>query len=67
MTAPPAGRNAASAPRWTCSPTTTSCADGSTPGTYLTVTAKYPFNALFSTDTYLVGATLSDSIVAPLQ
>lgn len=52
---------------WSCSTTTTSCADGSTPGSYLKVTAQYPFKTLFPTDTYLLGTTLSDTIVAPLQ
>lgn len=50
-----------------CGATTTSCTDGSTPGSYIKITVRYPFNALFSTDTYLTGTTLSDSIVAPIQ
>jgi Flp pilus assembly protein TadG len=53
---------------WNCSTNSNlTCADGSTPGVYITLTAQYPFRALFSMDTYLTGRTLSDSIVAPLQ
>ena len=52
---------------WTCSTTTTSCADGSTPGVYITVTAQYPITTLFSADAFLTGSTLTESIVAPLQ
>ncbi len=50
-----------------CTARTSTCADGSTPGVYIKVQAQYPFLPLFSVDTYLTGATLSDSIVAPLQ
>jgi Flp pilus assembly protein TadG len=53
---------------WTCSASTGfSCADGSTPGVYLTVTVQYPFRPLFPGDAYLSGKTFTDSIVAPLQ
>jgi Flp pilus assembly protein TadG len=53
---------------WTCSTAANfACADGSTPGIYLTVTAHYPFMALFPADTFLVGKTLSDSVVALLR
>lgn len=53
---------------WSCSTASGfTCADGSTPGVYITIKATYPFNALFPTDTYLVGKTLTASIVAPLQ
>ncbi len=45
----------------------TTCADGSTPGTYLTVTTQYPFLALFPGDTYLVGKTLNERMVSILQ
>ncbi len=53
---------------WSCSisPSLT-CSDGSTPGVYITVTAQYPFTALFPLDTYLFGTTLSERIVARLQ
>lgn len=53
---------------WTCSTVTGfTCADGSTPGTYIKVTASYPFKPLLSGDTMLVGKTLSESVVAPLR
>lgn len=53
---------------WTCSTATGfTCADGSTPGVYLTVTAQYPFKPLFAADANLAGKTFTDSIVAPLQ
>ena len=53
---------------WSCSTASNfTCADGSSPGVYLTLSARYPFRALFSLDTYLTGKTLSDSIVAPIQ
>jgi Flp pilus assembly protein TadG len=53
---------------WSCSTSSGfTCTDGSSPGVYITITAQYPFNALFSADTYLTGRTFSDSIVAPLQ
>lgn len=53
---------------WSCSTAAGfSCADGSTPGVYLTVTAQYPFKPLFAADVYLTGKTFTDSIVAPVQ
>jgi Flp pilus assembly protein TadG len=53
---------------WSCSATAGFiCADGSTPGIYLTVTAQYPFKPLFAADVYLAGKTFTDSIVVPLQ
>ena len=53
---------------WTCSTTAGfQCADGSSPGTYLTITATYKFLPFFSADTYLIGKTLSETVVAPLQ
>lgn len=53
---------------WSCSTSTSfTCADGSAPGIYLTVTATYPFTPLFPADTRLVGKTLTDTVVAPLQ
>ncbi len=53
---------------WACSTVANfTCTDGSSPGNYITITASYPFKALIATDKYLVGKTLSDSIVAPLS
>lgn len=53
---------------WSCSTSATfTCSDGSSPGVYITVSARYPFTPLFSLDTYLTGKTLSDQIVAPVQ
>jgi Flp pilus assembly protein TadG len=52
---------------WTCSTSTTSCADGSTPASYITITVTYPFKPLFPADSLVLGKSLSGSIVAPLQ
>jgi Flp pilus assembly protein TadG len=53
---------------WVCSAAGGfTCADGSTPGTYLTITARYPFLPLMPGDTWLVGKTLTDKVVTPLQ
>ena len=53
---------------WTCSTASNfTCSDGSPPGVYLSVTAKYPFKPLFATDQLLTGTTLTDSIVVRLQ
>jgi Flp pilus assembly protein TadG len=51
---------------WVCSSATT-CSDGSSPGTYLTISVSYPFKPLISTDARLLGKVLSDSIVAPVK
>jgi Flp pilus assembly protein TadG len=51
---------------WTCS-TATTCADGSSPGTYLKISVTYPFKPLFTADARLVGKILSDSIVVPVK
>ena len=53
---------------WTCSTASKfTCADGSAPGVYLSVTVNYPFKALFTADTLLTGKTLTDSVVVRLQ
>ncbi len=53
---------------WVCGTAgSIACADGSTPGVYLTLTARYSFQPLFPADTYLTGTTLAGSVVAPLQ
>jgi Flp pilus assembly protein TadG len=53
---------------WTCSATSGfTCADGSTPGTYLTITATYPFKAIFPADANLAGKSLTETVVARLQ
>jgi Flp pilus assembly protein TadG len=53
---------------WSCSTASGfTCVDGSAPGTFLTVTARFPFTPLFPTDTMLIGKSLSDSVIAPLQ
>ncbi len=52
---------------WTCSTATGfTCADGAPPGTYLKISVATPFLAFWSADTWLLGATLHDSVVAPL-
>lgn len=53
---------------WSCSTSTGfRCADGSTPGTYITIKASYPFVALIAADTLLVGKVLADQVTAVLQ
>jgi Flp pilus assembly protein TadG len=53
---------------WSCSTSSGfTCADGSAPGVYLTVSAQYPFQPVFSVDTLMAGDTLTDRIIAPLQ
>ena len=53
---------------WTCSTTQGfTCPDGSSAGTYITLSASYTFKPLFPTDTRLVGKTLAGTITAPLQ
>lgn len=53
---------------WTCSSAGGfTCADGSTPGSYLTITARYPFTPLWSPDTLLVGKILTEAVVVPLK
>jgi Flp pilus assembly protein TadG len=53
---------------WTCSTSTTfTCADGSVPGNYITITASYPYKAIFAADKLLTGKVLTDTIVARLS
>jgi Flp pilus assembly protein TadG len=53
---------------WSCSTASGfTCSDGSSPGTYITITATYTFTPLFSGDTRLVGKTLTGTITAPLK
>jgi Flp pilus assembly protein TadG len=53
---------------WSCSTSAGfTCADGATPGIYLKVSVSYPFNPFWSADTWLLGLTLTDSVVAPLS
>jgi Flp pilus assembly protein TadG len=53
---------------WTCSTSSSyTCSDGSSPGVYLAVTALYPFNTLFTTDTWLTGKTLTGTVVVRIQ
>lgn len=66
--AAPTGSQCCPGSVWSCSTAAGfSCADGSTPGTYLTLTASYPFLPLWSTDTLLAGRTLVETVVVPLK
>jgi Flp pilus assembly protein TadG len=53
---------------WSCSTSASfTCADGSSPGTYLSISVSYPFNAFFAVDSAIIGKNLTASTVAPLQ
>ena len=54
---------------WTCSTSAsfTTCPDSSSPGTYLTISATYPFKAFFGADNAIIGKTITETIVAPLN
>ena len=53
---------------WSCSTAANfTCADGATPGTYITITVSYPFLALIAADTRLVSKILTDHVTAVLQ
>jgi Flp pilus assembly protein TadG len=58
---------AGSAVSWSCSSTTTSCADTSNPGVYVTVSASLPFTPYFPLDAKMTGKTLVSSITARVQ
>ncbi len=63
-----AGASCCPATTWRCSTSAGfTCADGSAPGTYLTVSVSYPFNAFWPADTWLLGKSIADSVVAPVK
>ena len=52
---------------WTCSTTTTSCSDGSTPGVYMKITASYPFKPVFTLDAALTGVVITGTVTLVLS
>jgi Flp pilus assembly protein TadG len=53
---------------WVCSVAAGfTCANGATPGSYLTITASSTFTPLWATDSYLIGTVLTESVVVPLK
>jgi Flp pilus assembly protein TadG len=54
---------------WTCGSagSITSCADGSSPGVYVEISATHQFTPFFSADVTLTGTVLSSDIVARVQ
>jgi Flp pilus assembly protein TadG len=58
---------AGSAVSWSCSSGATSCADGSNPGLYVTVTASKPFTPYFAADARLTGKNLVSSITSRIE